>query len=224
MRHTLFITGTDTGVGKTLLTRLLALFLRGRGVKVAAFKPLCSGGRADARALHAALDGELTLDAINPWHFRAPIAPSLAARREKKSVNLAAVLAHIRTRQEPFEVTLVEGAGGLLSPLGIDFDSRDLICALRARPLIVAPNRLGVINQVRLTWESLPTEVRNRAKVVLMSPAKPDAASATNARELSSWIPKGNLFTLPWLGAEFDPASVIRTGRVAQTLRALAGF
>ena len=224
MRHTLFITGTDTGVGKTLLTRLLTVFLRRRGVKVAAFKPLCSGGRADARALHAALGGELTLDEINPWHFRAPITPSLAAHREKKSVSLADVLAHIRARQAPFEVALIEGAGGLLSPLGINFDSRDLIAALRARPVIVAPNRLGVINHVRLTWAALPTNVRNRAKVVLMSPAKPDAASATNARLLSSWIPQRNLFTLPWLGEEFDPASVIRTGQVGRTLRALAEF
>jgi dethiobiotin synthetase len=224
MRHTLFITGTDTGVGKTLLTRLLAVFLRRRGVKVAAFKPLCSGGRADAHALHAALAGELTLDEINPWHFRAPITPLLAARQEKKSVSLARVLAHIRARQAPFEMTLVEGAGGLLSPLGINFDSRDLICALRARPVIVAPNRLGVINHVRLTWGALPTNVRNRAKVVLMSPAKPDAASATNARLLSSWIPQRNLFTLPWLGEELDAAFVIRTGRVAQTLRALTDF
>jgi dethiobiotin synthetase len=224
MRHTLFITGTGTGVGKTLLTRLLALFLRCRGVKVAAFKPLCSGGRVDARALHATLGGELTLDEINPWHFRAPITPSLAARRENKSVSLAGVLAHIRARQEPFEVILVEGAGGLLSPLGIDFDSRDLICALRARTVIVAPNRLGVINHVRLTCEALPTNVRHRAKVVLMSPAQPDAASATNARLLSSWIPQGSLFTFPWLGEEFDPASVLRTRRVAQTLHALTGF
>jgi dethiobiotin synthetase len=224
MRHTLFITGTDTGVGKTLLTWLLAVFLRRRGVKVAAFKPLCSGGRADARALHAALGGELTLDEINPWHFRAAITPSLAARREKKSVSLAGVLAHIGAQQEPFEVILVEGAGGLLSPLGVNFDSRDLIVALRARPVIVAPNRLGVINHVRLTWEALPTYLRHRAKVVLMSPVEPDAASATNARLLSSWIPEGNLFTLPWLGEEFDPASLIRTGRIAQTLRALTRF
>jgi dethiobiotin synthetase len=224
MRHILFITGTDTGVGKTLLTRLVAVFLRRRGVKVAAFKPLCSGGRADARALHAALGGGLTLDEINPWHFRAPVTPILAAQLEKKTVSVASVLAHIRARQEPFEVTVVEGAGGLLSPLGINFDSRDLIVALRARPVIVAPNRLGVINHIRLTWGALPTNVRNRAKVVLMSPAEPDAATATNTRLLSSWIPQGNLFTLPWLGEKFDPASVIRTGRVAQTLRALTDF
>src|SRR5947207_4859213 len=123
----LFITGTDTGVGKTVLASLLARHLRERGVAVAALKPICSGGRADARALHASLDGALTLDEINPWHFRAPLAPLLAARREHRRVELADVLAHLRRIQRRFDVVLVEGAGGLLSPLGDDFNSRDLI-------------------------------------------------------------------------------------------------
>ena len=95
MRKGFFITGTDTGVGKTVLTALLARYLCERRVRVAAFKPVCSGGRADARALHAALGGVLTLDEINPWHFRAALAPTLAAAREKKSVALAQVLGHI---------------------------------------------------------------------------------------------------------------------------------
>src|SRR6266481_6570485 len=103
MKQTLFITGTDTGVGKTVLTALLARFLCERGVNAAALKPVCSGTRADARALHAALNGALTLDEINPWHYRAPIAPLLAARKENKRVNLSQVLAHIRTLQKRFE-------------------------------------------------------------------------------------------------------------------------
>src|SRR5207244_10083399 len=113
----LFITGTDTGVGKTVLTSLLARHLRERGVAVAALKPICSGGRADARVLHFSQNGAVTLDEINPWHFRAPLAPLLAARREHRRVDLAKVLAHVRRVQRRFEVILVEGAGGLLSPL-----------------------------------------------------------------------------------------------------------
>jgi len=81
MKQTLFITGTDTGVGKTVLTALLVKFLRGRGVNAAALKPVCSGDRSDARKLFAVMDGALPLDKINPWHFRAAIAPLLAARR-----------------------------------------------------------------------------------------------------------------------------------------------
>ena len=199
MKPTFFITGTDTGVGKTVLTALLARFLRERGCQVAAFKPVCSGGRDDARALHAALDGALTLDEINPWHFRAPIAPSLAAAREGKPISLTQVLAHIRKTQKNFDTTLVEGAGGLLSPLGKNFDSRDLMNALRASPIIVAPNKLGVVNHVLLTLEALPKTLRAKVKIVLMSPPKPDAATASNAKLIGQFFPAKNIVNLPWL-------------------------
>jgi len=146
MKQVFFITGADTGVGKTVLTALLALFLRKGGARWPRSKPVCSGGRGDARALHAALNGALALDEINPWHFRAPIAPLPAARRERKRVRLAGVLAHVRAMQRRFDVVLIEGAGGLLSPLGENFDSRDLLTALRATPIVVCPNRLGAVN------------------------------------------------------------------------------
>ena len=162
-RTTFFITGTDTGVGKTVLTALLARYLRERGVNAAALKPICSGGRDDARALRAAMKDALTPDEINPWHFRAPIAPLLAARRERKQVRLADVLAHVRAMQKRFDVVLVEGAGGLLSPLGGNFDSRDLIAALCATPMVVCPNRLGAVNQVLLTLAALPRSASCRS-------------------------------------------------------------
>ena len=143
--NTFFITGTDTGVGKTVLTALLARYLRERGVNVAALKPVCSGGRDDARALQAASNGALSLDEINPWHFRAPIAPLLAARRERKRVKRSQVVAHVRAMQKRFDVLLIEGAGGLLSPLGENFNSRDLIASLcrRANCCLPEPARRG---------------------------------------------------------------------------------
>ena len=173
MKRTLFITGTDTGVGKTVLTALLARFLRARGVHAAALKPVCSGSRDNVRKHFAALDGALPLDEINPWHFRAPLSPLLAARREKKSVKLPQVLAHVRAVQKRFDVLLVEGAGGLLSPLGENFDSRDLITALRATPIIVAQNKLGAVNHILLTLGALPRGAAATARVILMSPPKP---------------------------------------------------
>ena len=195
-----FITGTDTGVGKTVLTTLLARFFRKRGVNAAALKPICSGGRDDARALHAALNGALSLDEINPWHFRAPVAPLLAARRERKRVTLADVLAHVRAMQKRFDVVLLEGAGGLLSPLGENFDSRGLIAASRATPIIVCPDRLGALNQVLLALEALPESLLRRAGVVLISPPKPDAATASNAKLLAEFFEAKRIFGLPWLG------------------------
>ena len=221
MKRILFITGTDTGVGKTVLTALLAQFLCEQNVSVAALKPICSGGREDALAICTALDGSLTLDEINPWHFRAAVAPSLAAKLEKKSVKLAQMLAHIRAMQKKFDVTLVEGAGGLLSPLGENFDSRDLIAALRATPIIVAPNKLGAVNHVLLTLEALPKNLRAHAKVVLMSPAKPDSATASNARLLEQFLSRGKIFTLPWLGKDFSAAEVMKKAQVKRTLAAL---
>lgn len=219
MQQTFFITGTDTGVGKTVFTALLARFLRGQKVKVAALKPLCSGGRDDAMALHAALDGALALEEINPWHFRAPLAPSLAAKLENKSVQLTSVLAHIRATQKKFDVTLVEGAGGLLSPLGENFDSRDLLVALRATPIIVASNKLGVVNHILLTLEALPKKLRTKAKVVLMSPPKPDAATKSNAKLLGQFIAAEKIFTLPWLGEKFDAAKAFEKPGVRRILK-----
>jgi dethiobiotin synthetase len=221
MQRTFFITGTDTGAGKTVFTALFARYLRERKINVAALKPLCSGGREDAEALHAALDAALTLDEINPWHFRAAVAPSLAARLEKKSVPLASVLAHIRTTQEKFDMTLVEGAGGLLSPLGENFDSRDLLVALHAEPIIVAANKLGVVNHLLLTLEALPKNRRTQAKVILMSPPKPDAATISNVKLLGQHIPAKIIFNLPWLGKGFVAAEVLQRTDVRRTFQKL---
>ena len=221
MKQTLFITGTDTSVGKTLLTALLTRFLIGRGISAAALKPVCSGGRGDARALHAVMHGALPLDEINPWHFRAPIAPLLAARREKRTVTRSQVLAHIRALQKRFDVVLVEGAGGLLSPLGEDFDSRDLISVLRATPIIVAPDKLGVVNHLLLTLEAFPENIRRKTKIVLMSPPKPDAASKTNSDLLAELIDAKKIVSLPWLGKRFDAHRALRNLRVQKALRGI---
>jgi dethiobiotin synthetase len=198
-RTTLFITGTDTGVGKTLLTGLLARHLREAGVRVAALKPLCSGGREDAHALCAALGGALTVDQINPWHFRAVLAPLIAARREGQKVEFAQVLAWVRQVRREFEVTLIEGAGGLLSPLGEGFNARDLIAGLRAVPVVVCPNRLGAVNQALLVLAALPRSGSNRARVVLVNQPKPDLAARTNAALLAECLGPDRTHVLPWM-------------------------
>jgi dethiobiotin synthetase len=224
MKHALwFITGTGTGTGKTVLTALLARFLRRDGRRVAALKPVCSGGRADARALRAALPGGLSLDEINPWHFHAAIAPVLAARRERQSVRRAPITAHIRRLQRHFDRLLVEGAGGLLSPLGERVDARDLIAALRARPIIVGRNGLGVVNELRLTLAALPPAAQARAVVVLMTPQRPDTATRTNSRLLAEYFPATRIFRLPWLGRPVDFAKALKNTRVRNRLRKILG-
>ena len=196
----LFVTGTDTGVGKTVFAALAAILLRQQRRRVAALKPICSGGRDDARLLHAAAGKVLKLDEVNPWHFRAALAPVLAARKEKKRLRLREVASQIRRAAKRFEVVIVEGAGGLLSPLGEGFDSRDLIQALDATPIIVCPNKLGAVNQVRLVLEALPRTIAPRARVVLMNPPRPDAASRTNPELLKEFLDENHLRVMPWLG------------------------
>ncbi|HEY6167875.1 MAG TPA: dethiobiotin synthase [Verrucomicrobiae bacterium] len=211
---TFVITGTDTGVGKTVLTTLLARHLGARGIAVAALKPICSGGRGDARMFRAALDGALTLDEINPWHFRAPLAPLLAARRERKRVTLREVTSHVRAIARRHDMVLVEGAGGLLSPLGEGFVSRDLIAALHATPIIVAPNRLGTVGQVRLVLDALSDGAARRSRIVLVDQQRRDSSAASNApllRELTSRL----VVTLPWLGERISKTA----GRISPALR-----
>ena len=196
----LFVTGTNTGAGKTVFAALATILLRQNGRHVAALKPICSGGRDDARLLHAAAGKILTLDEVNPWHFRAALSPTLAARRERKKVRLREVVAHVRRISKRCEVLIVEGAGGLLSPLGENFDSRDLIRALNATPVIVCPNQLGAVNQVRLVWEALPKQSARQAQVVLVAQPQPDSAARSNLELLREFIPSTRLRTLPWLG------------------------
>ena len=218
----IFITGTDTGVGKTVFAALLTRQLRERGIRVAGLKPICSGGRGDARALRQAAGNALALDQVNPWHFLAPVAPVLAARKESRRVYLRQVVAHIRQVTKPFEVVIVEGAGGLLSPLGEDFDSRDLLRALGAIPIVVGPNRLGAVNQVLLVLEALPAMSARKAQVVLVADARPDAASQSNAVLLGEKIGCGRIHELPRLDhvvGGMERRIQIRLGRLITMLR-----
>lgn len=207
MGRVVFITGTDTGVGKTVLTAWLTRSLRHDGVDVRAVKPLCSGGRADARALRRALGDGTSLEEINPWHFRAPLTPLLAARLAGLRVARRPVLQFLRGARRNCEVLLVEGAGGLLSPLGVGFDARHLIAALRASPVIVAPNRLGVLNQVLLTWEALPENERSLAKVALVAPPRATRVSQSNRGLLRERLGDDHVVEIPFLSHRSVPAA-----------------
>lgn len=221
MPHIIVITGTDTGAGKTVLTGLLARHLHRKGVNVAALKPLCSGGRGDAELLHAAAGAELKLDEVNPWHFRASLAPSLAARLEKRTVTLRDVSTHVWNVAHRFPVVLVEGAGGLLSPLGEHFSTRELIAALTADVFITAQNRLGVVNAVRLTLESLPRVVAARARLALMSPPRPDAATRSNVELLGEFMPPDHIAVLPRFRKATELDHMLKQREVQRALDAL---
>src|SRR4051812_17879055 len=151
----LYVTGTNTGVGKTTLSRLLLQRPRDRNLRVAAMKPFCTGGRDDAEQLHALQTAGLTLDELNPFYFIEPVTPYIAARNENRSITLNQTVEAIQKIQSKDYPLLIEGAGGLMSPLGDRFTLLDIINERRGRICIVAPNILGVLNSTLLTLKAL---------------------------------------------------------------------
>ena len=150
-----FITGTDTGVGKTFVTALLARALRRAGLDTIALKPICSGDRGDAETLRAACDGELELDEVNPLWFQMPVAPHLAARHENRTVSIPALENWFRSVSEGRKSVLVEGAGGWLVPVAEKTLVADLAVALDLPVIVVVADRLGCVNHALLTIESV---------------------------------------------------------------------
>ncbi|MDH3443653.1 MAG: dethiobiotin synthase [Deltaproteobacteria bacterium] len=157
----LFITGTDTGVGKTFVACGLAALLRESGYRVGVMKPAetgCDAGdgklvRQDAIALKAAAGCEIPLDTICPYQFREPLAPSVAAEREGISLDVHRLMAIYREISAAYDITLVEGAGGLMVPLLPSYTYADFAQVLKLPVIVVAPNKLGVINHLLLTLE-----------------------------------------------------------------------
>jgi dethiobiotin synthetase len=149
----LFVTGTDTGVGKTHVTAALLVELRRRSVHAAAFKPIAcgAGGRHDAEIYAAIMKHDIPLDVINPIYLRRPLAPSVAARMERKRIDLSRIRACYRQLAASYSVVLVEGAGGLLVPIRANYFVSDLAKSLKIPLLVVARLGLGTINHSLLT-------------------------------------------------------------------------
>lgn len=223
MSRIFFVTGNDTGVGKTVLSVLLIRHLRRTGRPSIALKPFCSGGREDAEALFRAQFGEIALDRINPWHFRAPLSPSVAARRERRRIELRSVLQYLRREARGTEMLVIEGAGGILSPLGDDYSARDLIGRLGAVPLVVCPNRLGVLNQALLVMDALPEGARSQARLVLMQPESPDPSTASNPGELRERLGPERVFVLPRLRSNRSESPGVRVDRILEGVVAGSG-
>jgi dethiobiotin synthetase len=197
----IFITGTDTGVGKTLLTGLLLHHLRQSGCHALAMKPFCSGSRADTRFLRAVQDCDLTLDEITPFYFSEPLAPLVAARRHRRSIRLAEVLRQINRMSDRCSCLLIEGIGGLLVPLGEEFTVLDLIVRLGCEVIVVTPNRLGTINHTLLTAESLQHTGIQRLKMVLMSSKEGAFSASSNRRILAELLAPVPVLPVGFLGA-----------------------
>ncbi len=199
----IFITGTDTGVGKTVFTGLLLHHLRQTGKHALALKPFCSGGREDVKLLCALQDGELSEDEINPYFFSEPVAPFVAARQHRCRIQLTEVVNYIHKKAENCEVLLVEGAGGLLVPLGEKFFISDVIRRLHCEVFVVAKNRLGTINHTLLTVRTLRALGVEKVKIIVMQTSANktwDPSIETNVEVLRRFLAPTQVHELEFLG------------------------
>jgi dethiobiotin synthetase len=201
MRRILFVTGTGTGVGKTVLTALLLSFLRQAGEEALAMKPFCSGARDDAHLLHELQKDDLTLEETNPFFFKRPLAPWVEAReRNLPQVRLADALRRLRAISRRANILLVEGSGGILVPLGQGYGLGELMTKMGGSCVVAAPNGLGTINHTLLTVRHLQAIGVKHLVVVMMGQKRPDLSSQSNekaVRELLGGVP---VFGLPFLG------------------------
>jgi len=225
VKKILFVTGTDTGVGKTVLTAMLLAFLRERGGRVLAMKPFCSGGRDDARLLQSLQKECLTLDEVNPFYFDRPLAPGAAARGSGQKAPFGAVLGKIQAAASRCDLLLVEGIGGVMVPLGGDYTVRDLIRGLECKTIVVCPNRLGTINHTLLTAEALESAGIEEFTIVLMGVKNPDISAASNPRMIRRMLPLRPVFCLPYLGFRAGTARGVKRNvkYLKKTLAQLAG-
>lgn len=154
----LFVTGTDTGVGKTYVACALARGLRAAGIDVGVMKPaetgVSTGGPQDAQALRRAAEVDDALDDVCPERFALPASPEVAARAQGRRVSLPAIQAAWARLRARHDFMLVEGAGGLLVPLDEATDMAGLAAMLALPVLVVARARLGTINHTLLTLEA----------------------------------------------------------------------
>lgn len=158
MSRGVFVTGTDTGVGKTVVACAIVRALRARGVEVGAMKPVETGvgpeGPLDAAALRAAAGDADPLERVCPARFALPAAPTVAAAAEGRRVDLAAVRAGFAALRERHDWLVVEGAGGLLVPAAEGVTMADLAAEWALPLLVVARAALGTINHTLLTLEA----------------------------------------------------------------------
>jgi dethiobiotin synthetase len=222
----IFITGTDTGVGKTLLTGLLLHHLRQGGHHALAIKPVASGSRADTRVLDAIQDHELTPEEITPFFLAEPLAPLVAARRQRQMICLDQVLRHVRSVASRCECLLVEGIGGLLVPLGEGFTVRDLVARIGCKLIVASANRLGTINHTLLTAEALKHAGINQFTTVLMTSRHCDSSTPSNCQILAELLGPQPVLGLGFLGRNpLRPEALKKNAKkVKKTLARILAF
>lgn len=204
MPGTIFVTGTDTGVGKTHASCALLHGLRARGLSACGYKPVASGcettaeglRNADALALMAAAGSGEAYAAINPYAFAPPIAPHLAAQRAAVTIDLARLdRAHDALRRR-HDIVIAEGAGGWLVPLDERMTFADWVAARRWPVILVVALRLGCINHALLSAEAITRRTGLAGWIANRLPPVPEEWPAL-VDTLRARLPAPLLGTLP---------------------------
>ena len=210
------VTGTDTGIGKTVVTAALAARARELGIRVAAMKPIESGVEArfspsgayhsDVERLHAATGGTDDIRIMRSYSLVEPLAPLIAAKRAGVTIDLAVLDAARAQLETGRELLLVEGAGGLLVPITTTFSFLDLFARWHCELVLVAGNRIGVLNHVMLTvMAAQAAGVTVRAIVLTaFSGSDADIAQATNYDALLMLLPDHAIYRFPWVDRTDD--------------------
>jgi len=201
----LFVTGTDTAVGKSVLTAGIACALRARGHSLGVVKPVQSGALAtdpdgDAMLLKRWTGVPESADEIAPYSFAAPLAPLVAAERAGRTVDRADVLARVRSVAAGYDAVIVEGAGGFFVPVGESWTMADLARELALPVLVVARAGLGTVNHTALTVAAVRRLGLEPAGVILNGDG--DESSRDNARLIERFADVPLLGRTPLLEGE----------------------
>jgi len=201
--NAIFITGTDTAVGKTFVTTELIKALKNLGYKAGGFKAIECGGREDSEAILAAIDDpDLTIDEVNPLTFDAEVAPIASPEGEK--IDFEMLTEAFENLRRKFDVVLVEGIGGWLAPLDPKRTMADFAKKLQLPVVLVAGNRLGVLNHSMLTLESMKScdlECRHVIFNAVPGGYTEDVSKQTNRESLGRIYPElgiGTTFQGKW--------------------------
>lgn len=176
----IFVTGTDTGVGKTYIAAAIARALKQRGVSVGVMKPIATGDRDDIKKLLDAAGIDETLERVNPLYLKYPLAPLMSARLSGKTIDLNLAWKNYAILKKKYECMIVEGAGGLMMPIKKNFFVLDMIKHFELPVIVVARPYLGTINHTLLTIDKLRQHKVTLAGIILSCSQNTTLAEQTN--------------------------------------------
>ena len=195
MGHGIFVTGTDTNIGKTVITAALGLTIQDRGLTTGVMKPIETGVRdshpdeSDGYRLNHTIASQQSFDTVTQFQFRDPLAPLSAARQAKVSIELSTIRSAYQKLAQEYQYTLVEGIGGVMVPLNTQACIRDLIQLMGLPCIVIGRTSLGGVNHVQLTIEVLKNHQIDILAIVLNhgalnSDSRDDARQRESTKDL----------------------------------------